>query len=71
MNKQEAQTAIKHGHKITHVTFMPEEYIYSSDKGYTITTDDGYSINSHTFWKDRTSEIYEEGYSIVSIGVPA
>lgn len=62
MTKREAWEAMKQGHKITHIRFSKEEFIYMNDQGL-ITTEDGYFF--HKEFRDRRIGVcWEEGWSI-------
>lgn len=63
MSKTEAIQAMKEGHKVTHVYFADDEYIYMIGI-FKIFTEEGYSIDSDEFWKYRQGESFETGWSI-------
>ena len=61
MNKQEAIEAMKKGFKVTHDYFSSDEFITMI--GDKIVTEEGYSFNATEFWKYRTHESFNTGWS--------
>lgn len=61
MTKEEAQTALKNGHKVTHRHFASDEYIYQ--EGQTIRDEKGYSL--HDFWLYRQDSGFNDGWEIL------
>ena len=69
MNKQELQQHLEMGYKMTHLYFSHNEYIYLKDGE--IHDESGYKMkcigpNNQviTFWTDRQSEDWNEGWEI-------
>lgn len=63
MNKAEAIEAMKAGAKITHVNFLPEEWIIM-EGNKTIVTEECYAVSAAEFWRWRTGGNWDNGYSI-------
>lgn len=62
MTKTQALELMSKGKKITHRSFHPEEWIIL--RGNIILFHDGYEMFQEDFWKFRTGESWEDGYSV-------
>jgi hypothetical protein len=63
MTRTEAIQAMGEGRKITHRYFSDNEYVYLDGKYYI--TEDGCKHDPDVFWSLRSSESWDDGYSIV------
>jgi len=59
--KQEAFSRMQSGEKVTHKSMMPNEYLYISDGGSKVLTEDGFDF-TESFWF-RNIAYYEYGWS--------
>jgi len=65
MDKAEALKALQHGKKLTHRWFTSEEWIESVDgRASTYRFEDGCICNDAEFWKFRSDESWDNGWSI-------
>lgn len=64
MNKAEAIAALEDGHTVTHIYFSDDEFIKKLDANH-YQDEKGYHLLKSEFWKYRTSEAFNEGWSIV------
>jgi len=62
MNKNEAIELMKKGVKITQVGFSKHEWM-TMEKG-NIVLEDGVVCSTYEFWRWRTEDYWNEGYSI-------
>ena len=62
MTKEEAKQALNNGHKITHIWFTSNEYIYKKDGK--LLDEQEIELNEGMFWHFRKSESWNENYSI-------
>jgi hypothetical protein len=65
MTKQEAITAMKAGAKLTHKSFMLNEWV-TMEGNKTIITEEGYALSDKEFWAYRTGDYFENDWSIWS-----
>jgi hypothetical protein len=63
LTKEQAITAMRVGAKVTHSTFTDNEWM--TMKGVQIKFEDGCVVSGMMFWLDRTSESWNDGYSLV------
>ena len=63
LTKAEAIQALKEGKKLTHRYFYSHEWI--RQEGFTMIMEDGASIDTDTFWKEREGIGFENDWSIV------
>jgi len=63
MTKQEAILAMQQGKKVTHRHFGDGEWATMNEQGK-ITFEDGASIDSTLFWKDRSDSSFNEDWSL-------
>lgn len=63
MTKDEAIEAMKRGHKVTHRFFFPGEWVRMIYSGVYM-TEDGKRIYQDSFWKIRSSEVWQNGWEI-------
>ena len=61
MTKKEAIILMQQGVKITHIYFSKEEWVTMEDG--MILLEDGVRCEQVEFWKWRTSDFWNEGYS--------
>ena len=62
MTKEEAIKLMRSGVKITHRNFSYVEWM--TMKGFTIVLEDGVECDDFDFWRWRTDESWNDGYSI-------
>jgi len=65
MTRDEAIQAMKYGCKVTHTTFMDDEFIYM--KGHDIWSEDGFNfggIFAEFWWEKSHNEYFEDGWSV-------
>lgn len=62
MTKTEAIEAMRQGIKITHEHFSPDEWM--TMKGNLILLEDGVECSQYEFWRWRTDESWNDGYSV-------
>lgn len=62
MNKSEAIEAMRSGKRVTHNTFISGEYVTMKDES--IVDEDGNILDEKEFWSFRSSEIFNEGWSL-------
>ncbi len=63
MNKAEAQQSLSEGKKLIHRYFDDNEWIRQD--GFMMIMEDGASIDTDTFWKDREGIGFETGWAIL------
>ena len=63
MTKEEAIKAMKQGQRVTHKYFSPNEWVTINKSGEYL-FEDGYTISEQQFWKLRSSNEWETGWSI-------
>jgi len=63
LTKAQAKEAMKEN-LVAHRFFDEGEYVYAFND-FAIFTEEGYSIDSDTFWKDRSGEAWETDWFIV------
>lgn len=63
LTKTQAKEAMKEN-LVTHRFFDEGEYVYAFND-FAVFTEEGYSINADTFWKDRSGEAWETDWFIV------
>lgn len=64
MTKQEAIKQLQLGNKITHLTFLFDEFIQFIDG--VLFDENGYNLNWNEFWKYRNEPQFDEGWEIVN-----
>lgn len=62
LTKAEAIQALKEGKKLTHRYFC--SHVWIRQEGFTMIMEDGASIDTDTFWKDRDSTGFLDGWYI-------
>ena len=62
MTKQEAKQAMSEGKKVTHQNFASNEWM--TIDGNQILLEDGVRCSQYEFWRWRTNESWNDGYSI-------
>lgn len=63
MTKEEAIDKMKKGIKVTHRYFSKNEWM-TMDNGK-IVLEDGFRCSTHEFWRWRTDESWNDGYSLI------
>lgn len=63
LTKEEAIKAMREGHKVSHKLFFIIEWITMKDNK--IVFDDGTSVSQFSFWYNRNSSKWNDGYYIV------
>lgn len=64
LTKEEAIRAMREGKKVTHLFFTSEEWIKSNKTGTRYILEDGVECSPAEFWRWRTDEEYNNGWSI-------
>lgn len=64
MNIQQAKQFLLQGFTLQHTSFLQDEYIYQKDALYF--TEEGYQVECDEFWKLRSSENFNEGWTIIN-----
>ena len=62
MNKREAKSLMEDGVRVTHRTFLDDEWM-TMKKGEVL-TDDGFLHSPLIFWSYRNSEVWDNDYFI-------
>lgn len=62
-SKDAAVEMMRLGMKLTHITFINDEWV-SIRGNDTILTDDGYTMSEDDFWQFRSSKIFDSGWSL-------
>lgn len=63
MTREEAKNAMKEN-KVSHRLFLPDEYVFAFND-FAVFTEENYSIDSETFWNDRSGKQWDDGWFIV------
>ncbi len=64
MSKEEAIKNMDAGYKLTHQYFTPDEWVKSNPSGDTYTFEDGCTISSEIFWRQRQSDYWLTGWEL-------
>jgi hypothetical protein len=62
MTKAEAMAAMREGKKVTHRWFSDNEWMSMQDGK--VLTEEGYKHDQREFWRYRTDESWNDGYSL-------
>ena len=62
MTKEQAHQAMEEGKKVTHISFMPNEW-YLQNKKF-IVDECGGGLDDFLFWSTKRSQMFDEGWSI-------
>jgi len=64
LTKDEAKQALKEFYKVSHRFFAKDEYIYAFND-WNVFTEEGFSIDSDTFWGDRSGKQWDTDWFIL------
>jgi hypothetical protein len=69
MTKQQAKIALELGYKVTHSTFLPDEYIVLDLETSLYKDECSCAMSTKSFWSYRTESIFDHDWFVVAENV--